>query len=1160
MEEGRPESDPGVRGVPSVNGYSSPDGWTHSAPGGESHDVFQEPAIRYVVVLILACIAIALSACTSSGVGSNTGSNSSPPNPNFTISYAGAANWLSRLDPAERQEQERDWARLALAAHLRLSTSQVRDATYDTLPVRNPGFAGLAQQDIGTGRYLYDGQGVLHLLVLRGDPNQARTIGLLLDQYRTDAGTDTPQTQVHYYQVNPGTDTIDVAAGPAEPTSRLRTADGYVTMPVNTLGELTSFLTRTSYLSRLGRQGSSIVASGWSWPASPDARMTVADVSALQRGYSATKKAHSQLPGFSLDPQPFWTAKDVLAADPGLSQSQANQFVVANWRAVIPGLSQDLTNRIVNNNWSGSGFQSASDLDNYVNPALFTPLTSTDLSKLSQLGLPTNRTQLLALDSQLQGKASYSQARYEGNLAGTAVGMTLFYTDYVAKNWISGVGTGIPTVSETGFVPDTTAPTVWSECNGHGSEYGREWFGENDSAARPDGNGISIGAEPVRMYVRSDSGPKGNEVEPSYSFGRAVLWWDQHYQAIADYDPQYQRLDQIMRWSDALDWLVHKDSSSLPRLPDSQIPSNQTFANWYHQHNELRERLPVNFVSPPQAQVTAGRTRTTSYGESVSPVPSRPYTHCGQTFYEGGISLSDSSFREGSVDYHPDLPTSVSRGGTFDKASTFNDGTGTGNLKEVSLGDTGTVTSFLDRRFSTSDGTDTVDVTASGRKVAPLGSLKVWRAPTAIRTLGLRILAGRGQISETVDFQGQDLGGLAVRNDIDLVTVQWRPGLVDRVRTVMESIQDELSARPAAGLAGATSGTLHGVLYDYAAPGGQTMYRVGDSDASWLSVTGQGPPAGNDLVFTGGGPSADGSSPVFFFGRLVHGPDLHGDWLEVTPASQGKDASVAPASAPPGPGDQPIRIETPDGKSADVHQRNGQLLVRADDRVVGLNGSPEGAALLRDFPQVLTAMRGATQANDGLLRAVDLDGDGVALASADTVTLLPPDHPWATRVEEVADSHGSSIPLFLIRDGQLLYAVKENLIPVAGSHKVVMNLGDAMRMSGQTLYMDSEAFRSTLLSEDGPVISSTLPLSTRVTVWQFVNTGSHHIQPDALVNHGVTWVRTSAAASSSSGPTAAPTPTPALTPGPAAGTPAPGAPILLVCPVSTSNLPGCNNQ
>lgn len=43
MEEGRPEPDPGVLGVPSVNGHSSPVGWISSTPG-ESHGLFQEPA------------------------------------------------------------------------------------------------------------------------------------------------------------------------------------------------------------------------------------------------------------------------------------------------------------------------------------------------------------------------------------------------------------------------------------------------------------------------------------------------------------------------------------------------------------------------------------------------------------------------------------------------------------------------------------------------------------------------------------------------------------------------------------------------------------------------------------------------------------------------------------------------------------------------------------------------------------------------------------------------------------------------------------------------------------------------------------------------------------------------------------------------------------
>jgi len=678
----------------------------------------------------------------------------------FVISYAGAAGWLSGLDSAEAQEQVHDWARLGLASHLGMATAQLRDATYDTLPVRDAGFAGLAQQDIGPGRYLYDGDGVLHILVQRGDPHQARTIGLMLDQYRADAGTDAPQVQVHHYQIDPATDTIDITADPVEPTSQVRAANGYVTMPVGTADELTRFLARTSYLSRLELRGSDLWANGWDWHTGQDARMNMADVSALQRGYTDAQNVGGQLPGFSLDPQRVTTVADLLA--------------------VIPGLSQDMANRIINSDWAGSPFRSATDLEqNVVNQALFGGVPA---ATLSQYGLPTDRTQLWALDRQLLGGSAYSQARYDGELAGTEVGMTLFYTDYVAKNWVAGTGTGIPSESATGFAPTTTAPTVWSECDansGSTGETGRLWFGENDSAVRSDAKGISIGAEPTRLYARED-GPKGSEVEPSYSFGRALLWWDQHYQAVADYDPEYQRLDQIMRWSDVIDWLVSKTSATLPQLPDNQMPSNLTFSDWYHRHHEFRERSPIDFVSPPGAALNIG-DGLTSYGESIAHLPSKTFMDCGVRAIEGGVSLANSSVREGNVNYHPDLPASVSRAGTYSRASAFDDGNGTGDIKQVSLDDSSKVTSFLERRFSTDNGTDIVDVTGSGRRVAPFGGLKVWRASTAPRTLQLRISARQGEISEQVGLQGQDLGGLEVRNNVGVVTIQWRSGLLDRI-------------------------------------------------------------------------------------------------------------------------------------------------------------------------------------------------------------------------------------------------------------------------------------------------------------------------------------------------------------------------------------------
>lgn len=1093
----------------------------------------QQPrGIRAAIALILASASIILVGCTSSGrIGKPESGVSGSVSPDFVVSYAGAAGRLSGLDPAEEREQLRDWARLGLASHLGMDTARLRDATYDTLPVRDAGFAGLARQDIGPGRYLYDGKGVLHILVPRGDPHEARTVGLLLDQYRADARSDAPWVQVHHYQIAAATDTISITADPVEPIGQVRAANGYVTMPVGTAGELTRFLARASYLSRLELRGPDLWASGWDWPLSQNARIDMADVSALQRGYRDARRAGGQLPGFSLDPQRVTAVKDLLA--------------------VIPGLSHDIANRIITNDWAGSPFRSASDLEqNFVNPALFGQVSA---ATLSQYGLPTGRTQLWGLDLQLLGRPAYSQARYDGKLAGTEVGMTLFYADHVAKTWVTGVGTGIPGKEATGFVPDTNAPTVWSQCNTNSApkfEYGRLWFGENDSAVRSGAHWISIGAEPVRLFARS-YGPKGREVERSYSFGRALLWWDQHYQAIADYDPEYQRLDLIMRWTDAIDWLVSKTSARLPQLPDNQIASNLTFADWYHRHDELRERSPIDFVFPPGAHHHLGKWPT-SYRESIAPLLSKVFMNCGMLWVEGGISLGDGSDLGGIADHQPDLSASVSRAGIYDHASAFDNETGIGDIKQVSLDDSGKVTSFLEYRFSADKGADVVDVTGSGRRVASFGGLKVWRADTAPRTLQLKISAYHGQISDQVAFQGQDLGGLEVRDNAGLVTVQWRRGLLDRVKAALESVQSRLSAQPAAGLPAATDGVLtDGVLYEYRTPAGQTLYRVGSPDAPWLSITGREPPVGGDLVFRGGAPNADDNGPAFFFGKFVHGPSQRGGWLDVTPAADDRTAVVQPGSPPPYPGDPSVRVITADGETTAVYEQNGHLLVPGNDPILGLNGRLEGAAMLRDFIRIERAVRDAAQARDGFMRAVELDGDGVALVGDDTVTPVPADHPWAATVERAVGSHLSQIPLIFLKDNQALLVVKGGLTPVRSSQGLSMTLGDALKMTDAT-YVNYEAFRSTLAFEDGPVITSTLPLNINVTVREFVITSKALERPDMWVYRSAKWVRV--ATKSTSGPSPAPTPT---TSDQVLQPPLPGDRILLICPASTSSFSGC---
>lgn len=1078
---------------------------------------------RLAIAVLIVGVLLGLVSCASSPAD-QAGAVENPT----VISYAGAASWLRGLEPADVQEQLRDWARTGLASHLALDTAQLRDGAYDTVPVRDAAFADLSKQSTGPGRALFDGRGLLHVLVPLGDPHEARTIGLLIDQYRSDAGTDPQQVQIHHYQIHSDAQTIELIHEKPAPTADIRSAHGFVTMRVDDRKGLADFLARTRQLSWLEARGSEIWAGGWSWPDVPGVPLDVEDISAIQRGY--LQPSTGPLPGFSLDPGPVNTRDDVLA--------------------VIPDLRPELADRLISHDWSGSAFPSTDGLQAVVKGALDNddPQPAT----LPARGLPSDRTQLWALDNLLTGHPAYSQARTDGRLQGTDVEMTLFYTDKVAKDWVHGVGAGVPTAAVGGFVANPAAVTPWGHCpEGPVSEYGRLWFGQNDSGFTVDGNRVSIGAQSTRLFSRSDAGG-GTEVEPSFRVGRGMRWWDQHFQEVADYEPQYQRLDQIMRWSGALDLLVPKTQARLPQLDDSAIRSDLRFQDWYAQHDELRERSPIDFVTPPSA------TR-----EAIRSQPSETYNDCGFRAIGGGVSLGDLSQREGGRSFHADLPESLRRGGLFDEASHIDPATGTGQVTQVAIDNGGNVIDRLRRTFSTTpDGRAVVDVVADGRQVVPFGKLKAWLAGTAPRKLKVEFASSPGQISERVELQDQELGKLVAYRDGDTVHLQWRRGVVDRVRRMVESVQDRLVAHPATEAPPALDGVLYGEDVN-----GRLQYKTGGPGAPWLSITSDLRPPGDDLAFRLGGPDPGTGQPRFFQATLGPRPEARpvGDgspqWIEVTPATNDHPATMRPALAPD-EGARTVPVVTPNGARATVSQLGDHVWAPADDPILGVDGTAEGAALLRNFHPVDDAMRAAAQAGDGLLRAVRLgtDGeDGVALVGVDGVTLAAADHPWADRVlRAITFDPSQQVPLFQLDGGRALHADPSPLTVLPGSTRHT-TFGEVPYSVGDSVYV----YRSLLVTPNGMIYADTVPRETKVTVREAVVEGrpsaaATATPPDIRLHEGGQWYRvTGFAPVSNSTTSTTPTPAPA---NPSAGlAPALSGRILLVCPDTNEKLPGCED-
>ncbi|ACU75549.1 hypothetical protein Caci_6703 [Catenulispora acidiphila DSM 44928] len=1006
------------------------------------------------------------------------------PRTGFVVSYSAAASRLTGLDTADTVDQVRDWIRTALAAHLGMSTSAIRDASYDTLPVRDQGFTDLADQQVGPGRELVDTSGVLHLLVPQGDRYENRTVGQLMDQYRTDHGADPSLVQIHHYAIDQSAQTVDVTADQISTPDQVRTDHGYVSMPVGSVEDLSSFLAKTQSLSQLSVKDGVVWADGWSWPGVPSVPMTLDDVSVLQNGYEADAGGTGPAPGFSLDPLRVTKVGDI--------------------QAMAPSVSPDIAARMVSNDWSGSPFGAASDVRDQIENELYNP-SADQAALMPRIGLPTDRTQLWALDQFLNGQTTMSQERYDGGLAGTAVGDSLAYVDYVTKNWVAGVGLGVPTQAVGGFIADPAAVTPWSECPGPNdptSEAGRLWFGRNDDAFSSTSDHIDVGAEAARLFVRDD-GQNGAEVEPSYAFGRALQWWDVHQQDIEDYEPQYQRLDQIMRWSGALEWLTHEGSQLLPVEAGSQIPAPVSFKDWYASHNELRERAPIAFVTPPSAKQ-----------EALIVNPSRDFQDCGFVEIEGGVSLSDYYARTDGQDYQPALPTSVTRAGLFDPKSTYDEASGTGEISRLSIDDSGKVSERVDRTLAMSgDGdTATVDVKASGRKVIPLGDVKVWRSSDSNRDLGYSVRASGHSVHEDLSYQGQDFGSLDTTDTANIVTVQWRSGIADKARRALTSIQAKLSK-------GATSKVptaSDGVLYQVKTSDGTVKDRLGGPGQPWLGVSTNVPAAADTLAFRVGGPDPKTGTASFMDGSFTAGPGPppDGSYLSVLPPSGG-NAAIAAFVGPPDHKDQTVTVRTLSGQTAQVTEDGATAQALASDPVLGLNGASEGAALLRDFPKIKQLLLEAGKVKDGTLHATALGDDGAALAADDgTLILASPGNAITNRVLRALgpDTNGTAVFDILKQHQGIPDDIEQvDTTPLTPtSTPTTMFLGTVLRMPGIDGVYFSPALRTALHLANGPIVPESLPPTIRVTVVP-VSIGhdpradSTTAQPDIRTYEGAQW-------------------------------------------------------
>ncbi|MBN1811162.1 MAG: hypothetical protein JXA14_04930, partial [Anaerolineae bacterium] len=230
----------------------------------------------------------------------------------YAISYTDAASWLETLPPEDHGDQILDWAMWGLAGFLELDTKTLRNAFYDQAMLRDPVFEGLAAYRVGAGRGFADAGGTLHLLAPAAETGAPRAIGMVLDDYRKDAGIDPAQVLIYRYEIDGEGQQVILTPDELRPVEVVRQAYGYREMQVDGRAALQRFLNETEHLSCLELRQGRLWAGGWHWPDSPTGRVTAQDLTALQRGYRRAVQGLSPEPGFSLDAGEPMTVADLL--------------------------------------------------------------------------------------------------------------------------------------------------------------------------------------------------------------------------------------------------------------------------------------------------------------------------------------------------------------------------------------------------------------------------------------------------------------------------------------------------------------------------------------------------------------------------------------------------------------------------------------------------------------------------------------------------------------------------------------------------------------------------------------------------------------------------------------------------------------------------------
>jgi hypothetical protein len=536
-------------------------------------------------------------------------------------------------DAEERVEQLRDWLWPLLLARLE-ATTKLEGLLIDsaTQPlIRDDALAHVLDLPVGSTRSGTAKDGTVVVMVQdAGEAAMQEAVLEAIDQEALHLGSAPQQAIVYRY-------TLDEREGHAE-MCRLGTFDaswiesrshGFRRATVQTTGDLESFLDGGIDLLTAQCTEQGLEVTGRSQSRARKVPMTVEHVASLRsRGWE-------QL-GFSLDPKirAREAARDLGILIEAMGDAPRLAARLHAWNVEPAGAAALVRNVSMLGGVPESVRQALLDLQSTLHASSDHEALGI-LTKAKYLSGSPEQEFASLVASLLHEHSTYQCARYDGPLQGTRTGMTMFYTDLLMKLWSGDRFDSAPEGLIPGFESVVGHELSSAYCTEEEDKYPstRAWLGlREEQYAREGAARVRFAPVATRVFIMGSAygAEYSEEVEASAAMRRFYRWWNAHYARVAAWEPQYELLNQIMKWSVVVqvDSLA-EDRSCLGFLDEVSVDRGQRFDQWVVKQPALRWRGPVSLVKLDEPTECLPTLRT------------RPYPDCGtERHLIGGVSTA----------------------------------------------------------------------------------------------------------------------------------------------------------------------------------------------------------------------------------------------------------------------------------------------------------------------------------------------------------------------------------------------------------------------------------------------------------------------------------------------------------------------------------------